>query len=213
MGIKIAQAEGYTKHECTEIGFSLLPHDAGHQGCMTPEDEKRSVVIMSKSFSVGDFESMNLDRQSSLPRIGFNILATIFKNRGQSKNPDAYIMQDADLAHIGQGPYYWLWSSMGLIDEFNKLRKVPLRPVDFIKTEQRSLIYYLQNCSEQNSIWLSEGAQDVLIDPRDDIDTIESWSTEAIEYAYATRHKDLLVSEFKTEIKHLNTRYKTKKVA
>lgn len=213
MGIKIAYAEGYTKEECTEIAFALLLHDAGHQGFMTPIDEKRSAGMIDDNFSEVDFKSMQLEKKSSLKRIQFKIMATVFAHRGQSTNPDARIMQDADLSHIGQGPYYWLWSSMGLLDEFNKLRTPPTTPVEFIREEQQAFLNYLKKCSyPKGSIWLSGGGQYLLNEPDADLETINSWCNDVFIYAYTTRHDNLLISEFTKEIKKINAN-KIKKVA
>jgi hypothetical protein len=213
MGIKIAQEEGYTKTECTEIVFAILLHDAGHPGFLVPGTEKLSASLIDPNFSEAVFESMQLYKEYSLKRIQFNILATVFADRGTSKNPDAHIMQDADLAHIGQGPYYWLWASMGLIDEFNKLRTDYLTPTTFIKEEQRKLLEYLQKCSPDGksngkSIWLSEGAQQLFNNPWDDIDEIESWSEEVYNYAYRVRFMDITLSEFKKQVLFLKKLHK-----
>ncbi len=198
--IKIAIAEKRSLAEINTVAFAGLIHDAGHKGLVTAFDEVRSLELTESIMDDKDFVIINQDKDRSVSIIRDLVFATIFTNRGKIDDPLAKIMQDADLAHLGQGINYWLWASMGLIEEFSRQRKTALNPVDFIKVEQEKFVEFLASMSDNGSVYLSKGANRIFRNPLQDVQLIKNLPEQAIHYAYDVRHDDITLEEFEKKI-------------
>lgn len=194
--IKIAVAEKRNREEINTLGFAGLIHDAGHKGLITAFDEIRSLEMTETIMEESDFTVIGSSKETSMSKLRDLVIATVFSNRGKINDPLAKIMQDADLAHLGQGINYWLWASMGLIEEFSRQRKAKLSPIDFIKIEQEKFVEFLSTLSENGSVFLSKGANRIFRNPLQDVQKIKNLPNEIIDYAYSVRHDDITLEEF-----------------
>lgn len=208
--IKIATAEKRTREEINTLAFAGLIHDAGHKGLVTAFDEIRSLEITEIIMEEFDLSVINSSKEISLGKLRDLVIATIFSNRGKINDPLAKIMQDADLAHLGQGINYWLWASMGLIEEFARQRKSQLSPIDFIKIEQEKFVNFLAKISGTNSVFLSTGANQIFRDPLEDVQQIKKLPDEIIDYAYSVRRDDITLEEFEDFISEIILQKKLK---
>ncbi len=104
------------------------------------------------------------------------------------------------MAHLGQGVEYWLWSSMGLIEEFGQQRKTKLDPIKFIKEEQEKFVNLLHKISPTGSIYLSRGANKLFSNPLQDVEVLKNISNDIIQFAYEVRKEDITLEEFKEKI-------------
>lgn len=202
--IKIAMAE---RRSCTEIDslvITALYHDAKHTGVAKVFDEIIALESMEQSLSDEDFKILGEAREKSLMMMRDLFIATIFNLRGKiNGNSLAVIMQDADLAHLGQGVYYWLWASMGLIKEFSQQEGVSISPIDFIRIRQEKFVDFLSTMTTNGAIWLSPGANLIFRNPRQDVQKLIRLSDEAIMYAYEVRHDDITLKEFTKKVRAL----------
>ena len=125
------------------------------------------------------------------------ILATTFPgSRGKNSDPIVRIIQDADLAHLGLGLIYWIWASMGLLDEFNKVEKTRTTPYLFIHEGQEKFVKFVASLSGTGKFFLSKGAQEIFADPLEVVKEFKNIPTEAIDFAYKVRRDDITVAEF-----------------
>ena len=202
-GIRLAIAQGMSREEINLIGIALLFHDADHSGIVKLYDEMRSIELANAVLIESDTIIAGSNHTKVLENMRDLILETTFPvRRGRNDNPMVQIIQDADLAHLGQGPDYWGWSSMGLVDEFNRVRT--LSPQQFIKDEQEKFVRYVSSLSGTGKFYLSKGAQKIFGDPLVDVLVIKNWSDRAIQYAYDVRMDDITLEEFSEKIKSFN---------
>lgn len=202
--IKLAIAAGCTKAEINLLAFATLNHDDGHSGMFHWYDEMRSAKIMRKNTTPCDTQVIGKNHAKILDKMEVLIIATTFNRRGKSRSKLGKIIQDADLANIGQGIYYWLWSSMGLIDEFkNEKRYRNLTSKIFIYQIQEEFVNYLATVSKTGKVYLSDSAQKIFHDPLKDIKKLMKLPYSAIKYAYRVRKKDITLNEFTLRIKEL----------
>ncbi len=203
-GIRIAMAENRIREEINIVAIALLFHDASHRGYVQLYDEMRAVYMAGEILDETDTAIIGPDHSKNMKSIRELILATIFPgSRGKNLNPIEQIIQDADLAHLGLGWPYWLWASMGLIEEFNRDRNTPLSPIDFIKNEQEKFINYLSSLSNNGNIYLSAGAQKIFKNPVEEVRHFATIPTSVIEYAHSVRYEDVTLEEFKVAINQL----------
>ncbi len=200
-GIMIAEACGCSREEINTIALALLFHDADHRGVHRPDDEERAASAMMSSLSKTDLKICGVPFRIALQRIRDLILSTRFSVHGKSGNLWVCIVQDADIASIGKGPEYWLWATMGLLDEFNQERKGPsLTPFEFVQTEQIKFLQVLEKSSITGEIFLTSGARKIFYDPYESLEIMMSWPERAIDWAYSVRRDDITVEEFKEEL-------------
>lgn len=203
--IKIALIMGLPLKEINIMGVTALFHDAGHQGIMHWNDEMYSLELMNMVMSDDDFAIFELSREQALLVMRDVGIATIFpNNRGKINDLRAKIIQDSDLANIGQDPVYLLWSSMGLIDEFNKVRTAPLTPFEFIYSEQEKFVNFLKILSSDKNVYLSDGAKKIFAKPEETVIELKKVSPAAINFAFEVRREDITLKEFGLKIKQLN---------
>jgi hypothetical protein len=203
MGIKIARAEGLTKAEITEIAFALLFHDATHTGIPQWDDELRAIAVIKLVTSESDIKSFSKRTYDDFMTISSNlILATKFSKRGETHNLLERIMQDADLAHLGQGPEYWLWSSMGILTEFNVQHNKQVSVTEFVHHEQA---VFINNLIKKGNgyVYLTEGARSILKDPAKDLELLMQYNERQLQFAYNTRKQDITLDEFKKYLKEM----------
>ena len=201
--IRIAIAEGCTLEEITLLATAALFHDSGQKGMYHWYDEKRSVRLARKALEASeDTKIMGKNHKKVLSRLERLIYATTFSRRGKSRNRLARIIQDADLSNIGQGIYYWLWSSMGLIDEFNREedRDEFVTPEIFIYKIQEEFVKHLVFVGK-GKVYLSKGAETVLSNPVEDVKKLIALPLAAIEFAYRMKDKDITLEKFTLIIK------------
>ena len=202
--IMILIAEGAERKEINRVAMSGLTHDAGHEGRVRVYDEIRSFELTSLVYDEDDLKIMGMTKDQAMAAARDDIFATIFGNRGKINDRFARVMQDADLAHLGRGAMYWLWASMGLVDEFAAEGRI-FSPTQFIYEEQPKFISFLKTRSQNNDkVYLSEGAQNVFVNPEESLRTLVTFKPAAIEYAYNVRREDIILDEFKTEVERLN---------
>lgn len=202
--IKIAIAEKRSIEEITTFAFASLVHDAGHKGIMDSFDEIRALELTANIMDPEDFQVIDEDHNKSVGILRDLIMATVFIKRGQIEDVNAKIMQDADLAHLGQGIPYWLWASMGLIEEFGNQQKTEIDPIDFIRNTQEKFVEFLASLSETGTVYLSRGANRIFRNPLQDVQAFKEMSKEIIMFAYDVRKDDITLDEFKRKIEELN---------
>lgn len=203
MGIKIARAEKLTKPVITEIAFALLFHDASHRGIVKWYDKIRAIEAVELVISETDVKGFSQKSYSDFMANNRNlILATTFSKHGETDNLHERIMQDADLAHLGQGPVYWLWASMGLIVEFNRQREKKTTPIEFIRNEQAAFITALAK-KGGGHVFLTDGAQKIFNNPVEDVVLLSMYNDKQIQFAYDVRQKDITVEEFGQQLEIL----------
>lgn len=198
--IRIAIAENRNRNEINTVGWSSLVHDAKHNGILDSFDEINALEAAVQFMDKEDFKIIHEDTEKSIAILRDLIMSTVFVNRGKFEDGLAKIIQDADLAHLGQGVIYWLWASMGLIEEFSKQRKATLSPIDFIKIEQEKFVEFLSRLTPSGTVYLSRGANKVFRNPLQDVQVIKNLSDEAIMFAYNVRHEDITLEEFNRQI-------------
>lgn len=201
--IKLAIFANLRRNEINMLCIAALAHDSGHLGVKVDNEEKKSIKLALEKLDDVDIECTGLSFYYFKEIFKDEIKATKFSNRKKVNNVYLNIIQDADLAHIGQGVYYWAWASMGLIEEF---RKEPghskMSPVYFIKVLQNNFIEYLNET--EPGIWVSDPAKKLFKNPLDDVTKFKNWSNLAIKWAYDNRKKDITLAEFETLIQKFN---------
>ncbi len=201
--IRIAIAEGLSKEEIYLLALAMLFHDAQHTGLARPEDELVSTIIAFKVLTDEDLAPTGKTPDQARAAIRDIIISTIFSKRGKSNDILEKIAQDADLAHVGHGPYRWIWASMGLREEFNLVENLKSNPKYFLRIAQRKFIMFILDSSPDGQFWRTEGAMQILGNPMDDLPFIESLSDEAIEYADSVKFENIPLSEFKKKMQEL----------
>lgn len=204
-GIRMCLAENCSPDEINAVASALLVHDAGHSGRLLPDDEKRSFELARNAFGEADLVHMGKGYAENLALLNKLILSTIFKNRGQDTDKLSMIVQDADLAHVGDGLPTWLYTSMGFLDEFNSERGEDTTPEVFIRQQQAIFIEAVQKMSPSGEFYLSPGAQKIFHDPAKDVSMVSTVSDKAIAYAYKNRFLDITLAEFTAEFEKLNS--------
>lgn len=194
--IKIAEAEWLSRKEINLLVVTALLHDSGHTGVAKIDDEIVSVDLSIRFLPVEICQKLGFT-QTQLKDL---ILATTFSQRGKYDRNLAKVIQDSDLGNVSFGPYYRLYSSMGLADEFGgDYHK-------FIDKDQQGFLGYL------NSIipgwYLSAWAKKICPPLQESLNTILSWPKEVIEYAYSVRHEDILFVDYKRHIDRLIQKHK-----
>ena len=198
--IRLALAEEKSISEINLVALASLFHDAGHKGVAQFGDEMVSANITDTVLVDFDTQILGITRNVAVSKIRDLILATTMSVRGKSKDSLSCIIQDADLAHLGQGPVYWAWAAMGLLDEFNLNLKDSMSLEAFFKDDYRNFINYLNSISGTGWAYLSSGAKNVFKDPADNyilLDTL-SRSSYNTDYSYAMRIEDINFSDFST---------------
>ena len=194
--IRIAKAEGLEPSQIDLAAFAMLFHDAGHKGIVQLYDEMHSFSLLMEVLQLEDVEMLKMPPETALGKMRDLIVATTFTNRAKIKDPLSCIVQDADLAHLGLGVHYWMWASMGLVDEFSRQRSSPLTPEIFIREMQEGFVKYLASLTGTGKVYLSEGANAILNDPLEDVKKIKALPVEAINFAYSVRQEDITLEEF-----------------
>lgn len=199
-GIRIAIAQGLPQQDVSLIALALLFHDALHGGVVDPNDEIHAFDALKQVVSPAEINSLcNLSNSKFLVFMHRLILATKFSEHGKTNDIHERIMQDADLGHLGYGPVYWLWASMGLIAEFNRQRATPLTPFEFIRNVQPAFVKSVVSHGKGN-FYLTEGARIILQDPTKHVDTLVGYNDAQIQFAYRVRHDDITLDQFKAKI-------------
>lgn len=201
--IRIAQKEGRSPQDIDLLASTMLVHDAAHQGVVRLTDEMDAFEITAKVVTKDNIEFIDMSFDAVMSKMRDLIIDTTFGRRAQIKDPLALIVQDADLAHLGLGIEYWLWASMGLVEEFNHSRKKKLTPLTFIREEQEKFVMFLSKISGTGKVYLSEGANALLNDPLEDVKILKDLPESVIEFAYKVRRRDITVKEFTDEMNKL----------
>jgi predicted metal-dependent HD superfamily phosphohydrolase len=180
--IRIMQAIQSDSTTITLVALACLFHDAKHTGISLFADEILAVQFANRTLSDHDLIVCGLS-SSVRTRIRDLILATIFTTRGKWSDPLAMIIQDADLAHLGKGPYMWMYASMGMIDEFAKEGN-HLDPVNFIRKMQPGFLNFVKSMNPDKKFFLSSGAQSIFIAPEQSLNEILCWPDRVYHLAY-----------------------------
>jgi len=186
--IKLWTVQWLSGSEINALWFGWLTHDWWHTGKALIDDEMKSVELTNRFFSDEIFTKLWFSRITHRDLT----LSTAFSQRGKWARELAKILQDADLGNIWQWPYYRLYSSMWLADEFG------WDPHKFISEEQEKFIKYLETI--EPSVFLSAWSKKVYVPARESLNTILNWPKEVISYAYNVRHNDISFCEFKKQI-------------
>ncbi len=198
--VKLALIAGLSVEERTLGALGLLFHDALHTGIQLYYDEIRSFESLAQSIDDTDYITMGLRRsEENLPKFRHIILSTVFQDRGGADDQYTKMVQDSDLGHLGRGTAYWMWSSMGLIDEFIRAGQ-KTDPVTFIKEDQSKFINYVKFLSKEDSVFLSDAAKSSLIDPEKTLIEIKNLTVPQIMFAYNHRQADITVEEFEKKL-------------
>jgi hypothetical protein len=204
MAIRIAQAEGLTQDVIDTIALAMLFHDASHRGIVQRYDEMRAVEAMELVIQEDDTKTIPRAYDSIMSSARDLILATTFSKRGSSLNLLDKIVQDADLAHLGQGHLYWGWSSMGLVDEFGRQEGKILSPITFIRERQEKFVFFLEKIGDGH-VYLTLGARNIFLNPIDTLPKVLAFTDAQINYAYQVRKDDITLREFSTEFNKLTS--------
>ena len=197
-GIRIAIAEGKSREEINKIAFTLLIHDGGHTGIMRWYDEIHSVELMRSTFGPKDTSFIGPNHDAIMDVVQNWILGTPFGIRGKTNDPFIRIVQDADLAHMGLGLPYWLWASMGLVNEFSKVK--PITPEFFIRVIQEKFVSDVAKVSGTGKFFLSDGAQKIYSDPLEVVKEFKNLPIQLINYADSVKFEDVTVAEFTEKV-------------
>ena len=189
--IKIAEAEWLSRKEINLLVVAALLHDAGHTWVTTLGDEMASVELAIRFLPADVYQKLWF----TPIQLRDLILATAFSQRGKYNRNLAKILQDADISGSFFGPYYRLYATIGLVDEFGIDYRV------FIREEQQKFLNYLNSISP--GCFLSEGAKKVCSDPQKSLDMLLSRPDEVIDYAYKVRRDDILFADFEKELQKL----------
>jgi hypothetical protein len=165
-----------------------LLHDAGHTGVAKLDDEMISVELAIRFLSSETCKRLWFTHE----QLKNLILATTFSQRGRYDRNLARIIQDADLGNVSFGPYYRLYASMWLADEFGGDYK------KFIHQDQQWFVNYLASICPGG--FLSEWAKKVGSNLQDSLNIILSWPEDVYDYAYRVRHEDVLFVDFQKHI-------------
>lgn len=193
--IILTRESGCHQEEVDLIAFLMLFHDASHRGIVHRFDEIRALESMESVVNENDTKNINIPFETIMTKGRDIILATAMSNRGKITSLHEQLAQDADLAHLGKGPIYWMWASMGLVDEFARQEGNTLSPITFIRERQEKFIKFLQHIGGGHC-YLTDAAKRAFRDPAKDLETVLSYSDEQITYAYAVRKEDLTLEEF-----------------
>lgn len=198
--IEISQAQAVDRKRIAQLLFAGGLHDTFHPGVATGTDELISALAMYEHITDRDLSLCGLS-SADRPFIRDMIMATVFSKRGKIDDPMAFIIQDADIGYVGKDPYTYLFASMGLIDEFTKTTFADPDPTRFIRIEQKLFIDMVIDMSpSKKTFFLSEGAQKILVDPRQVLDRLLQWPDRIYWLAYDLRYADVSIDQFKTLI-------------
>ncbi|MCX6822832.1 MAG: HD domain-containing protein [candidate division SR1 bacterium] len=186
--ITFAEAQGCSRQEINLLVVTALLHDAGHTGVARIDDEMVSVELAVRFIPAELCQKLGFTYE----QLKNLILATTFSQRGRYDWHLAKIIQDADLGNVSFGPYYRLYASMGLADEFGGDYK------KFIHQDQQGFINYLESIRPGG--FLSDGAKKIGAPLQASLDTILSWPEEVYEYAYKVKQDDILFDDFQKHI-------------
>ena len=199
--IRIGKEEGLAADDLTVLAFAALFHDAHHSGFVTYKDELRSVLAIEQVVTPADVKTFTeTGFQPFMTKVRDLILVTAFSLHGKVSSLRERIMQDADLSHLGRGPAYWMWASMGLLREFNSTRSPKTSLTEFVRSEQRGFITHLAHNGYEGSVYLTAGARTIFSDPHEALAVIENLDTAAVEYAYLAYDEDITFDQFKKRI-------------
>ncbi len=200
--IKLARAEERSRSEINLVGTVGLFHDAGFQITREPFPEVKSFELAKNVLDDSDTRFISKNWNFVMTVLKKYILATSFptaRNPEERKDPLKCIMQDADLGHLGQGPFYWVWASMGLLEEFNRTQEEHVSPENFIRIDQEKFVKYVRKLQE-GKLFTSRGASKIYKDPMVSMEQVRRWPTEAINCAYAMRSVDIDIYQFESKI-------------
>jgi hypothetical protein len=200
----IAIESGFSKPEAAEMVYFAIFHDGGHEGYVQVDDEIRAFLRMKEASTAPMVRIFTERPFKEFMTIGRDvIMATAFSQHGKMTGLCERMMQDADLSHIGRGPEYWLYASIGLVDEFNRDLPVKLTPYEFITISQKNFVNHLLDTGK-GKVWLTDAAQKIFRDPVEDVEILRNYSDAVINFAYNYRKKDITFAEFKSNISTLN---------
>ena len=181
--IRLANNSNMNKNEVNLLALVALFHDAGYIKDSNNEDlEEKAFHIAEKNIPKSIINSLNIDME----KFHYLILATKIENRWIYKDEMSKIIQDSDLWWLWNGPYYLLYSSMGILEENW------VSPRDFIQFEE-SFIDKIENWWD---FYLSESWKQLLISPRNSIEEIKQRPKEAILYADSLKKENISFDEF-----------------
>ena len=189
--IKFAEAQWCSRAEINLLVVTALLHDAGHTGVAKLDDEMISVELAIRFLPAEACKKLGFTHE----QLKNLILSTTFSQRGKYDRNLARIIQDADLGNVSFGPYYRLYASMWLADEFGGDYK------KFIHQDQQWFVNYLESICPGG--FLSEWARKVGSKLQESLDTILSWPEEVYDYVYNVRHDDILFVDFQKHIDDL----------
>jgi len=113
--IRIAQAQWLSRTDINLLVLVALFHDASHSWVAHPDDEEKAYEDTMNILTSEELELLWC-RVEDIKKL---ILATKFSLRWTCKGMLEKIIQDADLWSLGYGPYYMLYSTIGLMDELH----------------------------------------------------------------------------------------------
>ncbi len=200
--IRLAKAEHRRKAEVNLVGTVGLFHDSGYRLSEKPFPEIKSFEVAKRVIDESDTRCISLNHEGVLLQLIKYIKATAYpsaRTPQMRQDPLKCIIQDADLGHLGQGPFYWVWASMGLLDEFNQVREEHVSPEYFIRTTQEKFVKSLRELQE-GEVFVSEGSKEIYQNPLKSMEEVKRWPLEAINFAYGMRKMDINIHEFETKI-------------
>ncbi|MFA6256075.1 MAG: HD domain-containing protein [Candidatus Absconditabacterales bacterium] len=194
--IAIGQAQNLSRKDINIVALGGLHHDILHQGVVNINDELRSAIKTNLKLTDDELTQCGLtvvDRT----RLRDLIISTTFTMHGKIRDPLAEIIQDADISYMGKGPYMYLYACMGLVDEFGKQIDKTIDPVVFIRKSQKPFIEHVISLSpNQDTFFLSPGAQKILQNPMDAIELLLSWKDNIFRLAYDLYKVDVDFDQF-----------------
>jgi len=184
------QNEGCTKSEINLLALCGLVHDAWHEGRPHKNAEENAYNLAIQQIDQEALERLQVSKED----LHTLIMATKRENRGKTDNTLAQIIQDADMWAIARWPYYFLYATMGLLDEEK------ITPQEYIHREEGFINKLLQISPD---IFVSKAGKKTLENPEKSLAQIKKRGESIIQKAYEIRQEDLTFEDFKAQLEQL----------
>lgn len=192
--IMLAQAAECTRKQINLLALCGLFHDAGHTGIHDPQAEEYAYQLTRENFD----DTMRDKLWCTPEQLHTLIIATKLEQRGKVNDILAQIIQDADIGAISRWPHYFLYATMGIVEE----EKIDIN--DYIDKEQA----FIDKLKQVNpDIFVSDIGQKILTNPQQSLDTIKKRGHWVIQEAYKIRKNDINFDEFCVHIEKIRQKH------
>jgi len=181
---------GCTKAEINLLAVCGLVHDAWHEWTHNKDAEEIAYRLAIQEISQKELEKLQI-KKDDLHKL---IIATKRENRGKGDDTLSQIIQDADIWAISRWPYYFLYATMGIVDEekFNS--------EEYIDKEEKFIDKLLHISPD---IFVSEAGKEILENPQTSLAQIKKRGKWIIQKAYDIRQEDITFKSFTSQLEQL----------